>query len=63
MQTRAIIEAAMNVKKTGIPVHVEIMVPLVGNHKELRYQKNIIDRRPRRSSPNVTTAWNTWSAR
>ena len=43
MQTRAIIEAAMNVKATGIPVHVEIMVPLVGNHKELRYQKNIID--------------------
>ena len=28
----------------SIPVHVEIMVPLVGNHKELRYQKNIIDR-------------------
>ena len=27
----------------GIPVHVEIMVPLVGNHKELRYQKGIID--------------------
>ncbi len=44
MQTRAIIEAAMNVKAAGIPVHVEIMVPLVGNHKELRYQKNIIDR-------------------
>ncbi len=44
MQTRAIIEAAMNVKATGINVKVEIMVPLVGNHKELRYQKNIIDR-------------------
>jgi len=44
MQTRAIIEAAMNVRAAGIPVHVEIMVPLVGNHKELRYQKNIIDR-------------------
>ena len=43
MQARAIIEAAMNVKAQGIPVHVEIMVPLVGNHKELRYQKNIID--------------------
>ena len=43
MQARAILEAAMNVKKRGIPVHVEIMVPLVGNHKELRYQKNIID--------------------
>ncbi|MBR3773504.1 MAG: pyruvate, phosphate dikinase [Alistipes sp.] len=44
MQTRAIIEAAMNVKATGMDVHVEIMVPLVGNHKELRYQKNIIDK-------------------
>ena len=43
MQTRALIEAAMNVEKRGIPVKLEIMVPLVGNHKELRYQKNIID--------------------
>ena len=43
MQARAIIEAAMNVKAAGMEVHVEIMVPLVGNHKELRYQKNIID--------------------
>ena len=43
MQARAIIEAAMNVKASGMPVHVEIMVPLVGNHKELRYQKGIID--------------------
>ncbi|WP_337772930.1 pyruvate, phosphate dikinase, partial [Alistipes sp.] len=43
MQARAIIEAAMNVKASGMPVHVEIMVPLVGNHKELRYQKKIID--------------------
>ena len=40
MQARAIIEAAMNVKASGMPVHVEIMV---GNHKELRYQKSIID--------------------
>ncbi len=44
MQARAIIEAAMNVKAAGTPVKVEIMVPLVGNHKELRYQKNIIDK-------------------
>lgn len=43
MQTRAIIEAAMNVKDKGVPVNVEIMVPLVGNHKELKYQKRIID--------------------
>lgn len=42
MQARAIIEAAMNVKAKGLPVNVEIMVPLVGNHKELKYQKNII---------------------
>ena len=44
MQTRAIIEAAMNVRKAGTPVSVEIMVPLVGNHKELRYQKNVINK-------------------
>ena len=43
MQARAILEAAMNVEAAGTPVKVEIMVPLVGNHKELRYQKNIID--------------------
>jgi pyruvate, orthophosphate dikinase len=35
MQTRAIIEAACNVKKQGIKVFPEIMVPLVGAKKEL----------------------------
>ncbi len=43
MQARALLEAAMNVSKAGKKVKVEIMVPLVGNHKELRYQKEIID--------------------
>ena len=43
MQTRAIIEAALNTKKKGIDVHVEIMVPLVGTHRELRAQKAVID--------------------
>ncbi len=43
MQARAIIEAALNIRKKGTPVNVEIMVPLVGNVKELRYQKEIID--------------------
>lgn len=43
MQTRAILEAALNTKKKGIEVNIEIMVPLVGNHKELRFQKEIID--------------------
>lgn len=44
MQSRAIIEAALNVQAKGIEVKVEIMVPLIGNHKELRYQKTVIDR-------------------
>ncbi|MCC8087901.1 MAG: pyruvate, phosphate dikinase [Rikenellaceae bacterium] len=44
MQARALIEAAMNVQDRGIDVHVEIMVPLVGNSKELKYQKDIIDK-------------------
>lgn len=43
MQTRAIIEAALNIKKKGIDVHVEIMVPLVGTHREMRAQKAVID--------------------
>ena len=44
MQARAILEAALNTRKNkGIDVHVEIMVPLVGNFKELRYQKEIIN--------------------
>ncbi len=44
MQARAIIEAALNLKKKGIDAaKVEIMVPLIGNVKELEYQKNIID--------------------
>lgn len=43
MQTRAIIEAAINVnKEPGAPVIPEIMVPLVGEKKELRFVKEII---------------------
>ncbi|NLM62202.1 MAG: pyruvate, phosphate dikinase [Clostridiales bacterium] len=43
MQTRAIIEAAINVnKEPGEPVIPEIMVPLVGEKKELRFVKQII---------------------
>ena len=36
MQVRAIIEAALNVKAKGIKVKPEIMIPLVGNYKELK---------------------------
>ena len=43
MQTKAVIEAAIEcVKKYKINVKPEIMVPLVGDVKELRYVKNII---------------------
>jgi pyruvate, orthophosphate dikinase len=42
MQTRAIIEAALEAKKTkGIDVHPEIMIPLVGEIKELEYLQTI----------------------
>ena len=43
MQTRAIIEAALNCKKRGIKVEPEIMVPLVGVLKELQNQADIIN--------------------
>ena len=39
MQVRAIIEAAINVKKKGIDVYPEIMIPLVGHHKEFEFCK------------------------
>ena len=42
MQARAIIEAAVEVKKTGIDVKPEIMIPLVGHWKELQDQKAVV---------------------
>lgn len=42
MQSRAIIEAAANVIKSGTPVLPEIMIPLVGNVLELEHQANIV---------------------
>ena len=43
MQTRAIIEAAICVKKgKGYDVKPEIMIPLVGETKELKYVKDLI---------------------
>ena len=43
MQTRAIIEAALAVKRRGIDVHPEIMIPLVGSLKEIQHQANVIN--------------------
>ncbi len=42
MQTRAIIEAAINLKKEGIKTYPEIMVPLTGTLTEMEMQKQII---------------------
>ena len=43
MQTRAVIEAAIRVSENGISVHPEIMIPLVGDVKELQYVKKIVN--------------------
>ncbi len=44
MQAQAIFEAACEVKKSGIEVKPEIMIPLVGHVNELRLQKEVIDK-------------------
>lgn len=44
MQTRAVIEAAIEVQNTGIPVSPEIMIPLIGEVKEFEYIKDIVDK-------------------
>ncbi|MBI2620456.1 MAG: pyruvate, phosphate dikinase, partial [Ignavibacteriales bacterium] len=42
MQARAIFEAAANVRKNGKNVEPEVMIPLVGNVKELDHQEKIV---------------------
>jgi len=42
MQTRAIIEAALNLKKKGITAKPEIMIPLTGTYKEMKMQEDIV---------------------
>jgi pyruvate,orthophosphate dikinase len=44
MQARAIFEAAVAVKRDGVPVKPEIMIPLVGHVKELRLQVDLVRR-------------------
>ena len=44
MQTRAIIEAAVQLAKEGLVVVPEIMIPLVSDVRELRDQKTVVDR-------------------
>lgn len=42
MQTRAVIEAAINVNKKGMNITPEIMIPLVGDINELKYVKKVV---------------------
>ena len=42
MQTRAIIEAALNLKKKGINAIPEIMIPLIGTWQEFKLQEEIV---------------------
>jgi len=44
MQVRAVLEAACNVHKEGTKVRPEIMIPLVGNVKELKLQRELAER-------------------
>ncbi|MEM1338848.1 MAG: pyruvate, phosphate dikinase [Bacteroidota bacterium] len=42
MQTRAIMEAALNLKEKGITVSPEIMLPLIGTFEEFESQESVI---------------------
>jgi pyruvate,orthophosphate dikinase len=44
MQVRAIMEAACNVFSAGVKVHPEIMIPLIGNVKELALQRELSEK-------------------
>jgi pyruvate,orthophosphate dikinase len=44
MQARAIFEAACDCKKNGVEAKPEVMIPLVGDVKELTAQKEIVER-------------------
>jgi len=44
MQARAIIEAAVDVAKRGIKVIPEVMIPLVGQARELELQRELVDK-------------------
>jgi pyruvate,orthophosphate dikinase len=44
MQARAIFKAAVKVKKEGVDVHPEVMIPLVGHITELKPQEELVRR-------------------
>jgi pyruvate,orthophosphate dikinase len=44
MQARAIFQAAVTVKREGLEVHPEVMIPLVGTSGELKLQEEVVRR-------------------
>jgi pyruvate,orthophosphate dikinase len=56
MQARAIFEAAAQVAKQGLPVHPEIMIPLVGDKEELRRQRAEVEAVAREVMAKIGTA-------
>ncbi len=48
MQTRAVIEAAIQVSKENISVKPEIMIPLIGDLRELKYVKELVNEEARK---------------
>ena len=44
MQVRAILEAAVNVKRAGVDVHPEIMVPLASHVNELKFMRQLVEK-------------------
>jgi len=56
MQVRAILEAACEVKKKGIDVQPEIMIPLISHVNELRAQEKVVRRVAKEVFENYGTA-------
>jgi pyruvate,orthophosphate dikinase len=44
MQARAIFQAAVNVKREGVTVFPEVMIPLVGHVQELELQRKVVNK-------------------
>ena len=60
MQTEAIFRSAIKLHQQGQEIKPEIMVPLVGNVKELRFVKNTIDETAKKCSRRQGWSSSTW---
>jgi pyruvate,orthophosphate dikinase len=53
MQVRAIFQAAAEVKKDGVAVHPEVMIPLIGTTKELQLTTEMVHRVAKEVGANI----------